>query len=122
MISRLVQEVFRMTKIVLSDGVSTHDGSVCGGDVLGTVLVGTNAFVKIAGTLIMVEDGTLEVPSHNNPPCTPPNFSTHSFTSDTFVQSFTKIEGKKVLLVGDSFSGDNTFISGEGGNTFVEIS
>ena len=110
-----------MTNIAVSDSESSHDGSVCSGTVTGTVVVGSNSFVNINGFRIMVEDGTMEIPSHNNPPCTPPNMQSHSYSPDTFGQNFVTIEGKKMVLLNDSYSGDNTWISSSGSNSFVGV-
>ena len=110
-----------MVRIVVSDGTSTHTGTVCSGAVAGTVTVGSNSFVFIEGNLVMVDDGTLEVPSHLNPPCSPGTPASHSFTPDTLAQSFVFVEAKKVALLGDSFSGDATSINSQGTNSFVDV-
>lgn len=110
-----------MTLIVDEDATCNHTGTVCAGAVAGTVLVGTNGFFTIEGKEIMVDDGTLEVPTHNNPPCTPPNNLSHSFPVDTLAQSFFTIEGKKVVLLGDSSSGDATDIDSQGSNSFMSV-
>lgn len=111
-----------VTLIVVSDGTCNHTGSVCGGAVAGTLTVGSNSFVTIEGNLIMDEDGTLEVPTHNNPPCVPPNNQSHSLSIDSFGQSFVTIEGKKMVLVGDANTGgDATDVNGAGSNSFVSI-
>ena len=111
-----------MVKIVISDGQCLHSGTVCTGNVSGTITVGTNIFVTIENKLIMIENGTLEVPTHLNPPCTPGIPQSHSFTPNTFNQSFVTIEGKKICTLGDSYSGDATEIDNQGSNSFVDIS
>ena len=69
----------------------------------------------------MVDDGTMEVPSHNNPPCVPANIQSHSYTPDTLQNSYFYIEGRLVILVGDSYSGDATAVDGAGTNTFLTV-
>ena len=110
-----------MVKIAVADSTSEHTGTVCAGPVAGTVTPGTNAFAKIKGQLIMVDDGTLEVPSHLNPPCTPGTPASHSFTPNTFQQTFAKVNGRKMVLVGDSFSGDATNMNGAGSNNIADV-
>ena len=109
-----------MVLVVTGDGISTHSGTICGSDVLGTVTVGSNDFVFIDNSLMMVIDGTMEVPDHNNPPCVPPNILSHSFTADITQQSFVTIGDVPVSLVGDNYSTDQTDITGAG-QTFVEV-
>ena len=108
-----------MRKIACVNGASNHTGSVCAGSVTGTLIAGGNDFVKISGSLIMVEDGTMEIPTHLNSSCITSH--SHSFSPDTFGQNFVKIGGKKVVLVGDSYSGDATNVSSAGSNDFVNI-
>ena len=69
----------------------------------------------------MDDTGTMEVPLHNNPPCVPANIQSHSYTPDTLANSYFYIEGKLVVLVGDSFSGDATAVDGAGTNSFVTV-
>lgn len=109
-----------MVEVTLQDGTCTHTGSACSPPVAGTLTVGSNAFVSVGSTLIMVEDGTMEVPSHLPPSCIPP-LETHSYSPDTFGQTFVTIEGLKMCLVGDSYSPDPTEIDSAGSNGFVEV-
>ncbi len=111
-----------MVKVVISNGTCIHSGTVCAGSVAGTVDVGSNSFVSIVSSLIMVQNGHLLVPSHNNPPCVPPNIQSHSFTPNSFGQSYVTINGNKICLVGDSYTSDATAINGAGSNTFVDVS
>jgi hypothetical protein len=110
-----------MVRIVVSDATVSHTGTTVVGAVAGTVTVGSNSFVKIEGNLIMDESGTLVVPSHEYN-LVPPLFHSHSFTPNTFAQSFVTIENKKIVLLGDSYSGDLTTIDSVGSNSFVDIS
>lgn len=110
-----------MTLIAVEDATTTHTGTICGGAVAGTVTVGSNTFVFIGTKKMMVANGTLEVPTHNNPPCVPPNNTSHSFTPNTFAQSFVTIGAQKVVLVNDSYSGDATSINSAGTNSFVQV-
>jgi hypothetical protein len=70
---------------------------------------------------MMVENGTFEMPVHNNPPCVPPNMQSHSYTPDTFAQSYVTINSLRVVLVSDSYSSDTTDADFAGTNTFVEV-
>jgi len=109
-----------MTLVVLADGTSIHSGTVCAGPVAGTVTVGSNSFATVGGTLIMVTDGTMEIPVHNNPPCIPPNLLSHSF-SPSASQTYVTIAGTLMSLLGDS-GAESTSIDGVGSNDFVTIS
>ena len=109
-----------MVLVVVSDGTSIHSGTVCAGPVAGTVLVGSNNFVTIGGKLIMVTDGTMEIPVHNNPPCIPPNLLSHSF-SPSASQSYVTIVGTLMSLLGDA-GAESTSIDGVGSNDFVTVS
>lgn len=110
-----------MTKIAVEDGTSVHTGTTVVGPVPGTLSVGTNSFCFIEGTLIVVEDGKLDIPTHLYQSI-PPLSHSHSFSPDTFLQSFVTVEGLKAVLVGDSYSSDPTEVDGTGSNTFVEVS
>lgn len=110
-----------MTLIVDEDATTIHTGTVCTGSVAGTISVGSNAFVTINGRLVMVDDGTLDIPSHLNPPCTPGTPASHNFTPDTTAQSFVTVEGHAVITEGDSYSSDPTAIDDAGSNSFVSI-
>lgn len=110
-----------MTKIVVDDATCIHTGTVCSGSVAGTVSVGSNAFVEIEGRLVMVDDGTLDIPSHLNPPCSPGTPGSHTFTPNTLAQSFVTVEGNIVVLDGDSYTPDPTAIDSPGSNGFVEV-
>ena len=109
-----------MVKITMQDGTCTHTGSACSPPVAGTLTPGSNSFVSVGAQLMMVDDGTMEVPSHLPPSCLPPP-ETHSYTPNVFGQSFVKINTHKVCLVGDNFTGDATAIDFQGSNTFVDI-
>jgi len=109
-----------MTLVVVSNGTSIHSGTVCAGPVGGTLTVGSNTFVTIGGVLIMVTNGTMEIPVHNNPPCIPPNLLSHSF-SPSASQSFVTIAGTLMSLLGDS-GAESTSIDGVGSNDFVTVS
>jgi len=109
-----------MTKITVEDAISKHVGTTTVGDVFGTVNITSQNFVKIEGKKVMTETDTMEIPSHQFQ-VFPPLFHSHSFTPNTFAQNFVKIEGKKIVLLNDSFSGDATSISNQGGNNFVNI-
>jgi hypothetical protein len=110
-----------MTKIVVEDATCIHTGTVCSGSVAGTISVGSNGFVRTETRLVMVDDGTLIIPSHLNPPCTPGTLASHNFTPDTLAQSFVTVEGHAVVLEGDSYSSDPTTIDSAGSNSFVEV-
>lgn len=109
-----------MALMACSDGAANHTGSVCAGAVAGTLTAGSNTFFTIEGVKVMVEDGTMEIPTHNNPPCDPPNLQSHSY-SPSPSQNYFYIEGKRIIVVGDSYSADATDVDGAGTNTFVEI-
>ena len=111
-----------MVKIAVEDGTSNHTGSVCSGSVAGTLTPVNNDFVFIESNLMIVEGDTLVVPSHNNPPCVPPNILAHNYAIDGLSQSFVFIEDKKIALIGDSYGSDATEIDGVGNNSFVDIS
>lgn len=109
-------------RIAIQDSDSLHSGTTCSGDILGTITVGSNSFFKINGKFIMVDNGTLEVPTHANPPCISPVIESHSYTPNVIQQSVFKINGKRICLVGDNYSSDATEISSSGSNNFVNIS
>jgi len=111
-----------MTLIACSDGTCSHVDTVCGGPVAGTLTAGSNVFVQINGVTVVVDDGTLVVPSHNNPPCVPSNIQSHNFTLNSFAQSFVTVNGLKIAVDGDSYTGDITFIDNVGSNSFVQVS
>lgn len=109
-----------MVKIVVEDGTCIHNGTTVVGPVAGTLTTGSNTFAKINGKLIMVEDGTLEVPLHKYQN-SPALFHSHSFSVNSFQQSFAKINGKRIILLGDNYSNDITTINNQGSNTFCDI-
>jgi len=109
-----------MTLIAVNDGTSNHTGSTVVGPVAGTLTAGSNSFVMIEGVPVMVEDGIMEIPSHQFV-VFPPQFHSHDFACDTLAQSFVMIEGNKINLLVDSYSGDATDIDNVGTNNFVEI-
>jgi hypothetical protein len=109
-----------MALIAVKDGTSTHTGSTVAGPVAGTLTEGSNSFFTIEGQEIVVEDGTMEIPSHQYQ-VMPPLFHSHSFSPDTIAQSFFTIEGNKIVQVGDSYSSDPTSIDGAGSNSFMVI-
>lgn len=110
-----------MTLIADEDATTIHTGTVCAGSVAGTVSVGSNSFVTINGRLVMVDDGTLDIPSHLNPPCTPGTPGTHNFTPNVTAQTFVTVNGNPIILDGDSYSTDATAIDSAGSNSFVEV-
>ena len=109
-----------MGLVTVEDGTSRHTGSVCS-PVVGSLLVTHNAFVKIDGVKIMVETDTMEIPSHLDPSCITTH-GPHSYPIDTFAQDYVTVEGKRIVLLGDSYSPDPTNIINQGSNTFVTIS
>jgi len=111
-----------MTLVVIQDGTCNHTGSVCTGPVAGTLATPTQSFVTIGSILVMVEGDTMEVPTHLNPPCTPGTPAGHSYPVNTFAQSYVTVEGNKIVLLGDSYSGDATDVDNQGSNNFVEVS
>lgn len=70
----------------------------------------------------MVDDGTFEVPTHNNPPCAPANLQSHSYTPNSLANGYFYIAGKRVVLVGDSYTTDPTTATGAGTNTILTVS
>lgn len=112
---------FSIVKIVVENGTCSHTGTVCSGSVAGTITVGSNNFVYTEGQLDMVEDGTLEVPTHNNPPCIPPNMQSHSFIPNNIQNTFVFIESNLVCVIGDYYTSDTTTIDNQGNNSFVDI-
>jgi len=110
-----------MVLVATDQGTSTHSGSVCAGVVAGTLDAGSNTFVSIESELVMVDDGTMEIPSHLNPPCTPGTPLAHSYSPDTLAQGSVTVDGEAMVLIGDSFSGDATEVDGAGINTFVQV-
>lgn len=111
-----------MALMACEDGTCTHTGTVCAGPVPGTLTAGSNPLFRIEGVKVMVDDGTMDVPTHNNPPCVPPNLQSHSYEPDTLANSYFYIEGKLAVLLGDSFSGDATAVDDAGTNGFVTVS
>ena len=109
-----------MTKVVCIDGTSNHTGTTVVGNVSGTLTAGSNSFVSIGSVAVMVEDGNMDIPTHQYV-LIPPLFHSHTFTPDTLGQGFVTIEGKKMCLLGDSYSGNATDIDSMGSNTFVDI-
>ena len=109
-----------MALIAVEDGTSEHTGSTVVGPVAGTLTVGSNSFFTIEGKLAMVEDGTMEIPSHQYQ-LLPPLFHSHSYNPDTLANNYFYIEGKRVILVGDSFSGDATEVKTAGSNSIFEV-
>jgi hypothetical protein len=99
-----------MSYAATEDAVSTHTGSTVVGPVAGTVTKGSNNILKVESKYVMVEDGTLEIPVHQYQ-LVPALFHSHSFTPDNFNQSIWLIEGKKVCVDGDSYTGDATSIT-----------
>jgi hypothetical protein len=110
-----------MSLIVVEDGTCNHTGSICGGSVSGTLSVGSNDFFKINGKLVMVEDGELLVPEHNNPPCIPPNLNAHAFIANNLFNNYFYINNKLIILVGDEYSTDATEVDNAGSNDFFEV-
>jgi len=109
-----------MAIITCKDGTVDHFGTTypSGTHVSGTLIQGSNAFCKINGVEIVVEDGTLVVPLHNY---TPTNTHSHVFTPNTFFNSYFFIEGKKIVCIGDSYSSDITTVNSGGSNIFFDI-
>lgn len=108
-----------MVKVVVSDGTCEHTGSACT-PVAGTVTVGSNSFVFVESNLVMVDDGTLEVPSHLAANCVDSD-GPHSYVPDTLQQGFVFIEDKLVVLDGDSYAPDLTTIDSPGSNSIVDV-
>ena len=109
-----------MGLIALSDGTSRHTGTTVVGPVAGTLTAGSNSFVKVNGVLMMVEDGKMNIPSHQYI-ILPPAFHSHSFSPDTITDTFVTVAVKKICQVSDSYSSDATNINGDGSNSFVTI-
>jgi len=112
-----------MALVALEDGESTHTGTTLAGDIGGSLTRGSNSFVSVSGVKMMVQDGTMEIPSHwyATVPIDVKLYHSHSFSPDTLSQSFVTIEGKKLVLVGDAYSSDPTAVTGAGSNNFVEV-
>jgi hypothetical protein len=110
-----------MALAMLADGASTHTGTVCSGSVGGTIDAGSNAFFSVESTMVMVADGQFMIPSHNNPPCVPPNIQSHAYTPDALQNSYFYIGGLLVVVVGDDYTPDPTEATGAGTNTFLTI-
>lgn len=110
-----------MVLVAIEDGTSNHTGSVCIGAEAGTLLVGSNNFFTIEGKLIMVDDGTMEIPIHLNPPCAPGTPDSHSYSPDVLQNNYFFIEGNPVILVGDNYSPDATEVD-SAGQSFVSVS
>jgi len=106
-----------MVKITVLDGVSKHTGSTVVGPVLGTVLIAQN-FCKIEGLAIMTDDDTMQIPSHLYQ-LIPPLSHSHSF-KPTASKVFMTIEGRPIIVKGDSYGSDATTIDSQGSNSFVE--
>lgn len=109
-----------MSLAVCSDGVSSHTGSACSPPVLGTISAGSNSFFTINGVPVVVEDGTLEVPSHLPASCIPPP-ETHSYPFTSVANSYFYIEGLRVVTIGDGYLADPTTATGAGANTFFDV-
>ena len=109
-----------MALVADENATTTHTGTTVVGPVGGTVDVGSNNFVSIESELVMVDDGTLEVPSHQYA-SSPDLFHSHSFVPDAVQQSYFLIEGRPVILKGDSYNADPTEIDSAGSNTFVTV-
>lgn len=105
--------------VVCADGTSLHTGSTVVGPVAGTLTPGSNSFVTINGTLIMVENGQMVIPTHMYN-LIPPLFHSHSFPP-VASQGYVTIAGTKMVLLGDA-GADGTSIDGAGSNGFVTIS
>lgn len=110
----------KVTLIAVEDGTSRHTGSTVVGPVAGTLAVGSNSFCKINGKLIMVDNGTMNIPTHKYQ-SSPDLYHSHSYPCNTFGQSFVKVEGRKVILLNDSYSGDATSVNGVGSNSFCGV-
>jgi hypothetical protein len=108
-------------KIVVDDGTSKHTGSTVVGPVAGTLTVGSDTFVTVIGHKVMVEDGTMVIPTHEYSTGPPPLYHSHNYAPNTFQQSFVKVNGKKVVLVGDNYSSDATDVETAGSNNFVTV-
>jgi len=106
---------------VTNDGTSNHTGSTVVGPVAGTLTEGSNGFFTIEGVPVMVEDGIMVIPTHQYVTGPPPEYHNHNYPCDIFAQNFVTIEGNKINLLGDSYSGDATAINNAGSNSFVEI-
>lgn len=109
-----------MTLAVVEDGQSKHSGTTVVGDVLGTVNVGSNSFFSVGGKRIAVSDGSMAIPSHQYI-IFPPAFHSHLFTPNTIGNNYFYIDGKPILLVGDTYTPDPTEISNAGSNTILEV-
>lgn len=108
-------------KITVEDGTSKHTGSTVVGPVAGTVTVGSDTFVTVNGKKVMVEDGIMVIPTHEYSTGPPPLYHSHNYACNTFQQLYVKVNGKKVVLVGDTYSSDATDIETQGSNTFVTV-
>ena len=106
-------------RIVVENGISTHEGTVCSSSIDGVVTAGSNDFVRITNSLIMVESGKLIAPPHLGTDCE--TTESHEFTPDLIQNDFVTIENERICVVGDGFSPDPTFITDAGSNTFSEV-
>jgi len=109
-----------MNEMVVSNGVSTHTGSTVVGAVAGTISVGANTFFTIEGNLVMVSNGTMNIPSHKYQNV-PALFHSHSFSPNVLQNNYFLIEGVPIVLIGDNYAPDATNISNQGSNNFVRI-
>ncbi len=107
-------------KVVVEDAISEHTGSTVVGAVSGSISVGSNNFFSIGWKLVMVEDGTIDIPDHQYQ-LDPPLYHSHNYQPDTLKNNYFFIEGKKIVLVGDKYSQDESEIKTAGSNDFVEV-
>lgn len=107
-----------MVKIAVENGTSIHTGSTVVGPVAGTLTVGSNTFVKIEGKKMMVNDGTMVIPSHQYN-LLPPLFHSHAYIP-TATKTYVTIEGRPVIVVGDAYVADSTQVNAASSNSFVE--
>ena len=98
--------------IATEDGTSIHTGSTIVGPVAGTLSVGSNSVVTINGKKIMVEDGTMDIPSHKY--AEPDLYHSHNYSPDTFFHSVITIDSRKIVVTDDSYSGDATNVDSSG--------
>lgn len=110
-----------MTNIAVQDAIVMHTGSTAVGPVTSTITTGSNTFVYVENSLVIVEDAIITVPTHIYDLGPPPLSHSHTFPLNNLNQNFVYVENKKMVIVGDGYNTDTTTITDSGSNNFVEI-